>query len=162
VIIAHPVKPPCLVPVLEVVSTQTSAETVEFVDKLMAGIGRSVVHVCKEIEGFDLNWLQSALLREAWALQRDGVASCEDIDKTVRNGLGWRWSFMGPFETIDLNAPERGAKRWMRVSSPSACIEVLTISRGFLERPSACDCYWVASVAIACHALLRTACEYLM
>jgi 3-hydroxyacyl-CoA dehydrogenase len=35
----------------------------------------------------------------------DGVASCEDIDKTVRDGLGWRWSFMGPFETIDLNAP---------------------------------------------------------
>ncbi|WP_327358497.1 hypothetical protein [Caballeronia humi] len=41
-IIAHPIKPPCLVPVLELVSTQTSAETVEFVDKLMAGVGRSV------------------------------------------------------------------------------------------------------------------------
>ncbi|WP_327358499.1 3-hydroxyacyl-CoA dehydrogenase family protein [Caballeronia humi] len=69
------------------------------------------MHACKEIEGFDLNRLQSALLREAWALQRDGVASCEDIDKTVRNGLGWRWSFMGPFETIDLNGPERGGRR---------------------------------------------------
>jgi L-gulonate 3-dehydrogenase len=34
----------------------------------------------------------------------DGVASCEDIDRTMRDGLGWRWSFMGPFETIDLNA----------------------------------------------------------
>jgi hypothetical protein len=46
----------------------------------------------------------SALLREAWALVEDGVASCEDIDRTMRDGLGWRWSFMGPFETIDLNA----------------------------------------------------------
>ncbi|SAL76199.1 3-hydroxyacyl-CoA dehydrogenase [Caballeronia telluris] len=107
VIIAHPVNPPYLVPVVELVpSTQTVAETTAFVEKLMVGIGQSVVRVRKEIEGFVLNRLQAALLREAWALQRDGVASCEDIDKTVRDGLGWRWSFMGPFETIDLNAPE--------------------------------------------------------
>lgn len=106
VLIAHPVNPPHLVPVVELVpSTQTSEDTVEFVDRLMVTIGQSVVHVRKEVEGFVLNRLQAALLREAWALQRDGVASCEDIDKTVRDGLGWRWSFMGPFETIDLNAP---------------------------------------------------------
>jgi L-gulonate 3-dehydrogenase len=106
VLIAHPVNPPYLVPVVELVpSTQTSPETVAFTDELMRGIGQSVVHVKKEIEGFVLNRLQAALLREAWALQRDGIASCEDIDKTVRDGLGWRWSFMGPFETIDLNAP---------------------------------------------------------
>jgi L-gulonate 3-dehydrogenase len=49
--------------------------------------------------------LQAVLLREAWSLVEDGVASCEDIDRTVRDGLGLRWSFMGPFETIDLNAP---------------------------------------------------------
>ena len=70
----------------------------------MHGLKRSVVHVRKELQGFVLNRLQAALLREAWALVEDGVASCEDIDRTVRDGLGWRWSFMGPFETIDLNA----------------------------------------------------------
>ncbi|MGF6771808.1 L-gulonate 3-dehydrogenase [Paraburkholderia sp. GAS199] len=106
VLIAHPVNPPYLVPVVELVpSRQTAPQTVAFADTLMRGIGQSVVHVRKEIEGFVLNRLQAALLREAWALQRDGIASCEDIDKTVRDGLGWRWSFMGPFETIDLNAP---------------------------------------------------------
>lgn len=106
VLIAHPVNPPYLVPVVEIVpSSQTSTETVAFTDGLMQSIGQSVVHVKKEIQGFVLNRIQAALLREAWALQRDGIASCEDIDKTVRDGLGWRWSFMGPFETIDLNAP---------------------------------------------------------
>lgn len=35
---------------------------------------------------------------------QDGVASPEDIDTAVSQGLGLRWSFMGPFETIDLNA----------------------------------------------------------
>ncbi|MDD1790178.1 3-hydroxyacyl-CoA dehydrogenase [Burkholderia gladioli] len=106
VIIAHPVNPPYLVPVVELVpSSQTSQETLAFVEKLMKDVGQSVVHVKKEVQGFVLNRLQAVLLREAWALHRDGVASCEDIDKTVRDGLGWRWSFMGPFETIDLNAP---------------------------------------------------------
>lgn len=106
VLIAHPVNPPYLVPVVELVpSPETAPEAVEFVRELMESLGQTVVHVRKEIEGFVLNRLQGVLLREAWALVQDGVASCEDIDKTVRDGLGWRWSFMGPFETIDLNAP---------------------------------------------------------
>lgn len=104
-LIVHPVNPPYLVPVVEIVpSPQTSRTTVEFTDAFMRGLKRSVVHVRKEIQGFVLNRLQAVLLREAWALVEDGVASCEDIDRTVRDGLGWRWSFMGPFETIDLNA----------------------------------------------------------
>jgi 3-hydroxyacyl-CoA dehydrogenase len=106
VLVVHPVNPPYLVPVVELVpSPDTSQATVVFADTLMRGLQRSVVHVRKEVQGFVLNRLQSALLREAWALVEDGVASCEDIDRTVRDGLGWRWSFMGPFETIDLNAP---------------------------------------------------------
>ncbi|KQT13166.1 3-hydroxyacyl-CoA dehydrogenase [Ramlibacter sp. Leaf400] len=106
VLIAHPVNPPYLVPVVELVpSPETSAATVAFADALMRAVGQTVVHVRKEVEGFVLNRLQAVLLREAWALVQEGVASCEDIDKTVRDGLGWRWSFMGPFETIDLNAP---------------------------------------------------------
>ena len=105
VLVVHPVNPPYLVPVVELVpSADTSPATLEFTDALMRGLKRSVVHVRKEVQGFVLNRLQSALLREAWALVEDGVASCEDIDRTMRDGLGWRWSFMGPFETIDLNA----------------------------------------------------------
>ncbi|GAB3659023.1 3-hydroxyacyl-CoA dehydrogenase [Ramlibacter alkalitolerans] len=106
VLIVHPVNPPYLVPVVELVpSPETVPATVAFADALMRAVGQAVVHVRKEVEGFVLNRLQAVLLREAWALVQDGVASCEDIDKTVRDGLGWRWSFMGPFETIDLNAP---------------------------------------------------------
>ena len=105
VLIVHPVNPPYLIPVVELVpSPETSRATIDFADSLMRALKRSVVHVRKEVQGFVLNRLQAALLREAWALVEDGVANCEDIDRTVRDGLGWRWSFMGPFETIDLNA----------------------------------------------------------
>lgn len=106
VLIVHPVNPPYLVPVVELVpSPETSPQALAFADALMRAVGQTVVLVRKEVEGFVLNRLQAVLLREAWALVQEGVASCEDIDKTVRDGLGWRWSFMGPFETIDLNAP---------------------------------------------------------
>lgn len=57
------------------------------------------------MDGFLVNRLQFALLMEAFRLVQDGVASPQDIDAAVSQGLGLRWSFMGPFETIDLNAP---------------------------------------------------------
>ena len=105
-LVAHPVNPPHLVPVVELVPTPwTSDATVERVHKLMEAVGQIPVRVNGEIEGFILNRLQGALLREAWALFDEGYASTADIDKTVTYGLGLRWSFMGPFETIDLNAP---------------------------------------------------------
>jgi 3-hydroxyacyl-CoA dehydrogenase len=52
-----------------------------------------------------MNRLQGALLEEAFRLVADGYASAEDVDTGIRDGLALRWSFMGPFETIDLNAP---------------------------------------------------------
>jgi 3-hydroxyacyl-CoA dehydrogenase len=59
----------------------------------------------REIDGFLMNRLQGALLEEAFRLVADGIASVEDVDIGLREGLALRWSFMGPFETIDLNAP---------------------------------------------------------
>ena len=61
--------------------------------------------VNKEIQGFILNRLQAALTFEAWRLVDEGYVSVEDADKCLKDGLGLRWSFMGPFETGDLNAP---------------------------------------------------------
>ena len=59
----------------------------------------------KEIDAFVVNRLQVALLHEAFRLVDGGYASCVDIDHAIKDGLALRWSFMGPFETIDLNAP---------------------------------------------------------
>ena len=52
-----------------------------------------------------LNRLQGALLAEAFRLVGDGVISPEDLDRTLSDGLGLRWSFLGPFATIELKAP---------------------------------------------------------
>jgi 3-hydroxyacyl-CoA dehydrogenase len=105
-LVAHPVNPPYLIPVVELCSAPwTSQEALDAARAVMAGIGQKPVLVKREIEGFVLNRLQGALLQEAFRLVGEGIASAEDIDTTVKDGLGLRWSFMGPFETIDLNAP---------------------------------------------------------
>jgi 3-hydroxyacyl-CoA dehydrogenase len=71
----------------------------------MTRAGQVPVTVQREVAGFVLNRLQIALVAEAFRLVADGVMTPEDVDSTVKDGLGLRWSFMGPFETIDLNAP---------------------------------------------------------
>jgi len=105
-LVAHPVNPPYLIPVVELCPAPwTDAAALEGASEVMTDIGQKPVRVRREIEGFILNRLQGALLHEAFRLAKEGIASAEDIDTTVKDGLGLRWSFMGPFETIDLNAP---------------------------------------------------------
>ncbi|MFT4767756.1 MAG: L-gulonate 3-dehydrogenase [Glaciecola sp.] len=103
-LVAHPGNPPFLLRVLELVPAPfTSQETVARAKRFSSSVGLDPVLVRKEVEGFVFNRLQGALLREAYCLVRDGVASVEDIDTLVRKGLGLRWSVIGPFETADLN-----------------------------------------------------------
>lgn len=103
-LVIHPGNPPYLIRVAEVIPAPfTSDDTVERSERLLEKAGLVPVRVNCEVEGFVFNRLQGALLREAYCLVRDGVASVEDIDLIVRDGLGFRWSVMGPFETVDLN-----------------------------------------------------------
>ena len=105
-VIAHPANPPHLIPCVEICPGEnTSNQTVEKAKEIFNASGASIVNVKKEIDGFILNRLQGALLNEAMRLYSDGYASSDEIDATIRDGLGLRWAFMGPFETIDLNAP---------------------------------------------------------
>jgi L-gulonate 3-dehydrogenase len=114
-LVAHPINPPHLVPVVELSPAPwTSPDVVARALALHEAVGQVPIVVRSEIQGFILNRLQGALLAEAFRLYADGYASTEDIDKTVRDGLGLRWSFMGPFETIDLNAPGGLVDYWER------------------------------------------------
>jgi 3-hydroxyacyl-CoA dehydrogenase len=83
----------------------TSAETVERARALMVAAGHAPIVTRKEIDGFVMNRMQAALMEEAFRLVADGICSPEEVDIGIRDGLALRWSFMGPFETIDLNAP---------------------------------------------------------
>ncbi len=106
-LVAHPVNPPHLIPLVELVGAPWTAPAIIAKAKaIYAAVGQAPIIVKREIEGFILNRLQAVLLSEAFRLVGDGYVTPQDLDKTLKHGLGLRWSFMGPFETIELNAPE--------------------------------------------------------
>lgn len=103
-LVAHPGNPPYLLRIIELVPAPfTRADVVDRAEALYRAAGLIPVRVAREVEGFVFNRLQGALLREAYCLVRDGVATVADIDKVMTEGLGPRWSVIGPFETVDLN-----------------------------------------------------------
>ena len=83
----------------------TDGRVVERTRALLGSAGHAPIVMKRELDGFVMNRMQGALLEEAFRLVADGYASVEDVDVGLREGLALRWSFMGPFETIDLNAP---------------------------------------------------------
>ena len=104
---AHPALPPHVVPFVEICgSTETSSGIIKSAMSLYKSANYAAILVNKETEGFVLNRLQGALLNEAVRLHEGGYASMDDIDIALKHALGIRWAFMGPFEIMDLNAPE--------------------------------------------------------
>ena len=105
-LVVHPINPPYLVPAAEVVPAPwTDQAVVDRTREFLISAGHAPIVMKKELDGFVMNRMQGALLEEAFRLVADGYASIEDVDVGIREGLALRWSFMGPFETIDLNAP---------------------------------------------------------
>ncbi|MFL6792030.1 MAG: 3-hydroxyacyl-CoA dehydrogenase [Bradyrhizobium sp.] len=105
-LVGHPVNPPHLVPLVELCGAPwTPPEAIDRARKVYREIGQVPVTINREISGFVLNRLQGALLAEAFRLVGEGYISPDDLDHTMKDGLGLRWSFLGPFETIELNAP---------------------------------------------------------
>jgi 3-hydroxybutyryl-CoA dehydrogenase len=110
---AHYWNPPLLMPLVEVIRGEATAESVvqELVSTLR-GLGKRPVLVDRDVPGFVWNRLQLALLREAvWIVER-GVASPETVDEIVRDGLARRWRYTGPFQTAALG----GAATFERVA----------------------------------------------
>jgi L-gulonate 3-dehydrogenase len=104
-LVAHPINPPHLIPLVELVPAPwTAPEVVDRTKALMKRIGQVPIQLNREIAGFVVNRLQSAVLSEAFRLVEDDICSAADVDAAISEGLGLRWFFMGPFETIDLNA----------------------------------------------------------
>jgi L-gulonate 3-dehydrogenase len=105
-LVLHPINPPYLIPAAEVVPAPwTNPSVVARTANFLRSAGHEPIVMKREIDGFVMNRLQGALLEEAFRLVERGYAGVEDIDVGIREGLALRWSFMGPFETIDLNAP---------------------------------------------------------
>ena len=104
-VVAHPVNPPHVVPVVEVLGgLQTRPAVVQQTAAFMRAVGQKPVVLNAFVPGFLLNRLQVALLREAINLVQRGVADTAAIDAVVQHGLGLRWALLGPFGVANTNA----------------------------------------------------------
>ena len=98
----HWLNPPHLLPLCEIiVGKQTSQETVDKMRALVSDLGKSPV-VVKDINGFVINRLQFAILREALHIVESGAATLEDVDTVMKAGLGLRYAALGPFGVADM------------------------------------------------------------
>jgi 3-hydroxybutyryl-CoA dehydrogenase len=95
--------PPDLVPLVEVVRTAETSDTVlDATMALLRAIGKAPVEVKKDVPGFVGNRLQHALWREAIALVAEGVCDAKTVDDVVKSSFGARLAVLGPLENADL------------------------------------------------------------
>ena len=100
---AHYWNPPLLMPMVEVIRGDETAEAVVAeMTAILRALGKRPVLVDRDVQGFAWNRLQLALLREAVWLVENGVASPATVDEIVRDGLARRWRYTGPFQTAAL------------------------------------------------------------
>jgi 3-hydroxybutyryl-CoA dehydrogenase len=99
---AHWWNPPFLVPLVEIIPTQwTDDSTLARTMTLHRAIGKTPVHVRKDVPGFIGNRLQHALWREAISLVERGICDAETVDVVVKASFGRRLAVLGPMENID-------------------------------------------------------------
>jgi len=109
VVLGHPFNPPHLMPLVEVVGGRlTSEDAVKQALAFYGSIGKKPIHIRREVKGHLANRLQAALLREAFYLVEQGIASVEDVDTAIAHGPGLRWALLGPFLNLHLSGGAGG------------------------------------------------------
>lgn len=108
-VLGHPFNPPHLIPLVEVMGNEHTADgVVEVAERFYEAVGKVTIRVNREVPGHVANRLQAAVWREAIHLVKSGVASVEDVDKAMWAGPGLRWAAMGPTMLFHLGAGEGG------------------------------------------------------
>jgi 3-hydroxybutyryl-CoA dehydrogenase len=102
-IITHWFNPPHIIPAVEVVRGETTSERVfQASYELMKRIGKRPIRVLKEVPGFLINRIQTAMFREILSLLEQGVAGPEEIDAGITESFGFRLAVLGPLKAGDM------------------------------------------------------------
>src|SRR5579875_392400 len=95
--------PPYLIPLVEVVQApDTDPAVVSRTIEFLTALGKTPVHVRRDVPGFVGNRLQHALWREAFQLIDEGVCDPGTVDTVIRSGFGLRLPALGPVENADM------------------------------------------------------------
>ena len=120
IVVTHPFNPVYLMPLVELVTTeQNPPELVTRAEGILQSLGMFPLKVRKEIDAHIADRFLEAVWREALWLVKDGIATTEEIDESIRMGFGIRWAQMGLFETYRIAGGEAGMKHFMAQFGPA-------------------------------------------
>lgn len=120
ILIGHPFNPVYVLPLVEVVRGQQTAESYATeAARFYRSVGMYPLMVRKEIEGYVSDRIQEAVWREALHMVADGVASTQDIDDAIVYGPGLRWAIMGVCLTFHLAGGEQGMRHMLEQFGPA-------------------------------------------
>ena len=112
-ILGHPFNPPHLIPLVELLGNDSTAEGVlDTAENFYERVGKVTIRIKKEVPAHVANRLQAALWKEAIHLVQSKVASVEDVDKAIWAGPGLRWAAMGPHMLFHLGAGSGGMREF--------------------------------------------------
>jgi len=120
VIVGHPVNPPHLLPLVEVIGGEVaSTEAIARAMSFYTEIGKKPIHLQVEVKGHLVNRLQAAVWQEMISLVSTGVASAAEVDAAMRYGIGPRWAAQGPFINLHLSGGAGGLRRVLELLGPA-------------------------------------------
>ena len=130
IIVGHPMNPPHLIPVVEIVLGKAfSQEISNRAKSFYHSLQRVPVQIKKEMRGHLANRLTSALYREAVYLVSEGVADVEDVDTVMANGPGLRLALLGPHMNYHLGGGEGGYRSYLEHLGPSQEVRWKTLGQ---------------------------------
>lgn len=128
VLVGHPMNPPHLIPLVEIVGgARTEPDAIRAASAFYRAIGKRPVVLEREVVGHLATRLTVALWREAAFLVESGVASVEDVDAAVTHGLGMRLAVAGPHLSYHMGGGEAGLAGffdWARGPLASWCADL--------------------------------------
>ena len=118
--IGHPFNPVYLCPGVEIVpGKKTEKKFINKANKFYKSISMNPIIVKKELSGYLSTRLQEALWREALHIINEGYASTKDLDRSIEDGPGLRWSLMGTFLTFHMAGGKSGMKHMLKQFGPT-------------------------------------------
>lgn len=113
-LVAHPLNPPELIPLVEIVPGRyTGQGTVELAHDWLRALGRIPIVLKREVPGNAVGRIAAAVWRECIDLVLAGVIDVDDIDRAVSLGPGLGWAAGGPHLTYHLGAGDAGVKGFL-------------------------------------------------
>ena len=120
IIVGHPMNPPHLIPVVEIVLGKVkNQEIADRAKSFYSFLQRVPVQIKKEMRGHLANRLTAALYREAVYLISEDIADVEDVDAVISNGPGLRLALLGPHMNYHLGGGQGGYRHYLEHLGPS-------------------------------------------